>query len=122
MVLLDNYEENERQVDPTLDEPKSFKDHRDILVTFEEASSNENWRKVNDDEIYAIEKNETWELANFSVDKRLIGVMWVYKTKYNPNEEINCFKSRLLAKGYKQKLGIDYFEVFDPLARLDTLA
>ena len=46
---------------------------------------------------------------------------WVYKTKYNPNQEIDCFKARLVAKGYKQKLGIDYFEVFSSVARLDII-
>ncbi|RDX93729.1 hypothetical protein CR513_23965, partial [Mucuna pruriens] len=63
-----------------------------------------------DDEIHAIDKNET-----------SIGVKWVYKTKYNPNGEIDPCKVRLVAKGYKQKLGIDYFEIFSLVARLDTI-
>ncbi|RDX66056.1 hypothetical protein CR513_55223, partial [Mucuna pruriens] len=90
-------------------------------MTYGQASSDENWRKVMDDEIHAIEKNETWELTNLLVEKRPIGVKWVYKTKYNHNGEINSYKARLVAKGYKQKLGIDYFKVFAPIARLDTI-
>ena len=74
-----------------------------------------------DDEIHAIKKNDTWELTNLPTNKRHIGVKWVDKTKYNPNGEINCFKARLVAKGYKQKPGIDYFEVFAFVARLDTI-
>jgi hypothetical protein len=34
---------------------------------------------------------------------------------------VDCFKTRLVAKSYKQKLGIDYFKVFPPIARLDTV-
>ena len=90
-------------------------------LTFEESSSDDNWRKAMDDEIHAIKKNDTWELTNLPTNKRHIGVKWVDKTKYNPNGEINCFKARLVAKGYKQKPGIDYFEVFAFVARLDTI-
>ena len=90
-------------------------------VNFEEASNDENWRKAMDEEIHAIEKNNTWELTDLPADKKPIGVKWVYKTKYKPNGEIDRFKARLVAKGYKQKPGIDYFEVFAPVARLDTI-
>ncbi|RDX66062.1 putative mitochondrial protein, partial [Mucuna pruriens] len=72
-------------------------------VTFEEAASDRNWRKAMDEEIHAIEKNQTWELTDLPGDKRPIGVKWVYKTKYKPSGEIDRFKARLVAKGYKQK-------------------
>ena len=78
-------------------------------LTFKDASSGENWRKVMDDEIHAIEKNDTWELIGLPANKRPIRVKWVYKTKCNPNGEINRFKTRFVAKGYKQKPSIDYF-------------
>lgn len=41
-------------------------------VTFEEASSDENWKKAMDDEIRAIEKNDTWELVDLPTNKRPI--------------------------------------------------
>lgn len=56
-----------------------------------------------DEEIYAIEKNKTWELAHLLTDKKPIGVKWVHETKYKPSCEIDRFKARLIAKGYKQK-------------------
>jgi len=39
-------------------------------VIFEEASSDENWRKAMDDEIRAIEKNDTCELVDLTTNKR----------------------------------------------------
>nr|KYP59816.1 Retrovirus-related Pol polyprotein from transposon TNT 1-94 [Cajanus cajan] len=74
-----------------------------------------------DNEIYAIEKNEIREITYLPIDKRPIGAKWLYKTKYNSNGEINRFKAMLVANGFKQKLGIDNFEVFASDARLDKI-
>ncbi|KAL6129804.1 hypothetical protein ACLB2K_073153 [Fragaria x ananassa] len=74
-----------------------------------------------DDEIHAIEKNDTWELTSLPKGKTAIGVKWVYKTKYKPNGDVDRYKARLVAKGHKQKSGIDYLEVFAHVARLDTV-
>ena len=85
-------------------------------ITYEDAARNDCWLKAMEEEIGAIEKNNTWELTDLPRGKQPIGVKWVYKTKYKPNGEVECYKARLVAKGYKQKPGIDYFEVFAPVA------
>ncbi|GKV32421.1 hypothetical protein SLEP1_g41032 [Rubroshorea leprosula] len=52
---------------------------------------------------------------------KTIGVKWIYKTKLKENGEVDKFKACLVAKGYKQEFGIDYQEVFAPVARMDTI-
>ena len=74
-----------------------------------------------DDEIKAIERNETWELTDLPRGQKTIVVKWVYKTKLEENGEVDKYKARLVAKGYKQEFGVDYKEVFAPVARLDTI-
>ena len=74
-----------------------------------------------DEEITAIKKNDTWELASIPKGHKAIGVKWVYKVKKNAKGEIEKHKARLVAKGYSQKAGIDYDEVFAPIARLETI-
>ena len=73
------------------------------------------------EEIDAIEKNQTWDLVDIPADKTSIGVKWVYKTKLNEKGELEKNKTRLVAKGYAQKYGIDYDETFAPVARIDTI-
>lgn len=50
-----------------------------------------------------------------------IGLRWLFKIKFNSDGTIKKYKSRLVAKGYVQQYGIDYKEVFAPVARLETI-
>lgn len=74
-----------------------------------------------DNEIEAIERNNTWELITLPTGVKAIGVKWVYKTKLNEKGEVEKHKARLVAKGYSKKYGLDYKEVFAPVARWDTI-
>ena len=74
-----------------------------------------------DAEISAIQRNNTWELTYLPEGGKTIGVKWVYKTKLNEHGKIDKYKARLVAKGYTQQYGIDYSEVFAPVARMDTI-
>jgi hypothetical protein len=88
---------------------------------FEEAIKESIWKNAMQEEIAAIEKNNTWQLVEKPNDKEPIGVKWVYKLKHNPDGSIQRAKSRLVVKGYAQQPGIDYSETFAPVARLDTV-
>lgn len=90
-------------------------------VSFEEAVKSEDWRQAMDYEIRSIEKNGTWVLTDLPKGAKSIGVKWVYKTKLNQHGEMDKFKARLVAKGYSQEHGIDYEEVYAPVARMDTV-
>lgn len=52
---------------------------------------------------------------------KAIGLKWIFKIKRNSDGSINKHKSRLVAKGYIQRHGIDYEEVFVPVARIETV-
>ncbi|KAL5836713.1 hypothetical protein ACOSQ3_013882 [Xanthoceras sorbifolium] len=90
-------------------------------TVFETAVKETKWRKAMDEEITAIERNNTWELTDRPRGHKTIVVKWVYKTKLKENGEVDKYKARLVAKGYKEKFGVDYKEVFAPVARHDTI-
>ena len=99
----------------------------ECLISFEEpttyskASEDEAWRKAMEEEITSIEKNDTWKLVKAPKSCKPIGVKWVYKLKKNPLGEIVKHKARLVVKGYRQRYGIDYEEVFAPVARFESI-
>ena len=90
-------------------------------VKFDEAVKDKVWREAMKNEIESIEKNNTWELTILPAGFTPIGVKWVYKTKLNEDGKVDKYKARLVAKGYAHCYGIDYTEVFAPVARLDTI-
>ena len=88
---------------------------------FEEEAKEEVWIKAMNDEIATIEKNNTWELVDQPKDKEVIGLKWVYKTKYKEDASIQKHKARLVAKGYSQQPGVDFNETFAPVDRMKTI-
>jgi hypothetical protein len=88
---------------------------------YEEAQQNPSWQKAMEEEIFMIEKNKTWELVDRPEDKNIIGVKWIFRTKLNADSSINKFKARLVVKGYAQVYGVDYSDIFAPVARMDTI-
>ncbi|RDX88523.1 hypothetical protein CR513_29870, partial [Mucuna pruriens] len=67
-----------------------------------------------------IENNHTWELVTLPHNKRFIGVKWVYRVKVKSTGEVAKYKARLIAKEFLQKAGLDYNEVFAPVAKIET--
>ncbi|CAA6661430.1 unnamed protein product [Spirodela intermedia] len=93
----------------------------DEPVSFVEVEGHPSWRKAMEEEMASIEENRTWSLVDLPHGRRAIGLKWVYKVKRDENRAVAKYKARLVVKGYAQRQGIDYDEVFAPVARLDTV-
>ena len=98
-----------------------------LLTTAEEPSSVSEaqrepcWSKAMLEEMSSIEENATWELVDLPRGHKPIGLKWVFKAKRDEHGAIVKHKARLVAKGYVQRAGVDFEEVFAPVARLDSV-
>ncbi|GKV49004.1 hypothetical protein SLEP1_g55778 [Rubroshorea leprosula] len=90
-------------------------------MTFEEAIQDFRWVNVMNEEIKAIERNNTWVLTDIPQAHKAIDVKWVFKTKVKSNGKVERYKARLVAKGFEQRLGYDFQEVFSPITRMETI-
>ncbi|GKA51397.1 retrovirus-related pol polyprotein from transposon TNT 1-94 [Tanacetum coccineum] len=73
------------------------------------------------EEIEALHKNKTWELVPLPGGRKLIGNKWVYKIKINGDDQVERYRARLVVKGYAQKEGINFNEIFSPVVRMTTI-
>ena len=90
-------------------------------VSTEEALKQQVWLQAMKEELDAIKRNKTWKLSELPKGKKAISVRWVFKQKLKPDGSIGKYKARLVARGFLQKPGLDYFEVFAPVARHETI-
>lgn len=73
------------------------------------------------EELQSIKENKTWSLVTLPKGHRPIGLKWVYKLKHDEKGDIIKHKARLVAKGYVQRHGVEFDEVFAPVARMESV-
>ncbi|WVZ61596.1 hypothetical protein U9M48_011448 [Paspalum notatum var. saurae] len=93
----------------------------DEPASVEEAKASKEWRMAMLEEMASIEENKTWTLVDLPKGQRAIGLKWVFKLKKDEHGEVIKHKARLVAKGYVQRQGIDFEEVFAPVARMESV-
>ncbi|GJW02378.1 putative ribonuclease H-like domain-containing protein [Tanacetum coccineum] len=113
---------------PTTPNTRIHKDHpvKNVIGDIEPTSiskalSNSSWVEAMQEELLQFKLQQVWILMDLPIGKRAIGTKWVFKNKKDERGIVIRNKARLAAQGHRQEEGIDYEEVFAPVARIETI-
>ena len=66
-----------------------------------------------------MKENQVWNLIDQPDGIRTIEWKWIYKKKKDIDGNIHIYKARLVTKGFQQVQGVDYDDIFSPVAMLN---
>jgi hypothetical protein len=97
----------------------------DVLEpSYEEGQSQSDWpewEKAIQVELDALRTAGTWELVERPPNTNVVDLKWVFCVKKEADGNISKWKARLVACGFTQVYGVDYFETFAPVAKLASI-
>ncbi|GJU03966.1 putative ribonuclease H-like domain-containing protein [Tanacetum coccineum] len=90
-------------------------------LNISQALQDEIWVEAMQEELLQFKLQKVWILVDLPSRKKAIGTKWVFKNKMDERSIIVKNKARLVAQGFRQEEGIDYDEVFAPVARIEAI-
>nr|GEZ99264.1 putative ribonuclease H-like domain-containing protein [Tanacetum cinerariifolium] len=79
------------------------------------------WNEAMQEELLPFKMQKVWVLADLPHEKRAIGTKWIFRNKKDERGIVVRNKARLVAQGHTHEEGIDYKEVFAPVARIEAI-
>ena len=89
--------------------------------SFQEVIKHQVWKDAMHKEFESIMKNDVWDMVPRPEDKLFVTSKWPYKIKHGSGGSVEKFKERSVSGGFSQKEGVDYDDIFAPVARYTTI-
>ena len=86
-----------------------------------ESVDKELWLHAMKDEMKSLYDNDTFELVKLPKGKRALKNRWVYRLKQEEGSSTPKYKARLVVKGFSQRKGVDFDEIFSPVVKLSSI-
>ena len=79
------------------------------------------WVEAMKSEIRSMYESKLWTLVDLPDDRQAIENKWIFKRKTDADSSVTIYKSRIVAKGFRQVQGVDYGETFSSVAMLKSV-
>ena len=79
------------------------------------------WLSAMQDEMDSLHENYTYDLVELPKGKRALRNKWVCKVKTEEVDNAPRYKARIVVKGYQQKKGVDFDEIFAPVVKMTSI-
>ena len=89
--------------------------------TVSQALKSPQWHQAMVTKFNALMTNRAWDLVPNHSNFNVIGNRWIFRIKRNPDGTISRYKAQLIAKGYHQRLGINFSSTFSPVIKPQTI-
>jgi len=91
------------------------------LIEAQTCSDWPRWKEAMDREMATLEHAGTWQTVQRPHNKNVVGSKWVFCVKCKADGSVNKYKARLVARGFTQIYGVDYFDTYSPVAKLSSI-
>ena len=108
-----------------------YSPHEFVLLTdggepecFGEAVEDESkaqWLEAMQEEMKSLLENDTYELVKLPKGMRVLKNKWVFRIKNEEHNSMPRYKARLVVRGFSQRKGVDYEEIFSPVVRMSSI-
>ncbi|GJX15794.1 retrovirus-related pol polyprotein from transposon TNT 1-94 [Tanacetum coccineum] len=106
---------------PTVIEPVHADETSLPACSVAQALNDSDWVEAMQEEMQQFINQKVWKLVPLPDGKIAIGTKWILKNKRDARGIVVRNKARLVAQGHRQEEGIDYDEVFAPVARIEAI-
>ena len=96
------------------DEPESYE-------AANVSEQQEQWQRAMQEEMDSLQHNHTYDLVARPKGRKVLRNKWVYKVKAEEKSSQPRYKARLVVKGFAQKKGVDFDEIFPPLVNMTSI-
>ncbi|KAK8957981.1 hypothetical protein KSP39_PZI000375 [Platanthera zijinensis] len=95
-------------------EPESY-------VEAVESTEKSQWMVAMQEEMQSLQKNHTYDLVRLPKGKKALKNRWIFRVKQGDSSTPPRYKARLVVKGFGQRQGVDFDEIFSPVVKMSSI-